>query len=107
MQVKYKNLSEQEFRVIKALGQTHKVSEVTRITGRSYPVVKRVQSVENYDEYRKDFRKPGPKPVKKDTPYMDQMIGLLTEIRDELRGYNARIDARLYEETNKKKRSWF
>jgi len=104
MQVKYKNLSEQEFRVIKALGQTHKVSEVTRITGSSYPVVKRVQSVENYDEYRKDFRKPGPKPVKKDTPYMDQMIGLLTEIRDEMKKYNDKTDAKL-EKANK--RRWF
>lgn len=38
---------------------------------------------------------------------MDQMLGLLTEIRDELRNHNIRIDARIYEETNKKKRSWF
>jgi len=104
MQTKYKNLTEQEFRVIRALTDNHKTSEVIRITGCSYPVVKRVQSVENYDEYRKDFRKPGPKPVKKDTPYMDQMIGLLTEIRDEMKKYNDKTDAKL-EKANK--RRWF
>lgn len=106
MQTKNKRLTEQEFRVIRALTDNHKTSEVIRITGRSYPVVKRVQSVENFDEYSKDFRKPGPKP-KKQAPYMDQMLELLTEIRDELRNHNIRIDARIYEETNKKKRSWF
>ncbi len=106
MQTKNKRLTEQEFRVIRALTDNHKTAEVTRITGRSYPVVKRVQTVENFDEYSKDFRKPGPKP-KTQAPYMDQMLELLTEIRDELRNHNIRIDARIYEETNKKKRSWF
>lgn len=103
MQTKYKNLTEQELRVIRALTDTHKTAEVSRITGRSYPVVKRVQSVENFDEYRKDFRKPGPKP-KTQTPYMDQMIQLLTEIRDEMKKYNDKTDAKL-EKTSK--RRWF
>lgn len=103
MHTKYKNLTEQEFRVIRALTSTHKTAEVARITGRSYPLVKWVQSVENFDEYRN--RKQDV--VEKEVPYMDQMLGLLTEIRDELRNHNIRIDARIYEETNKKKRSWF
>jgi len=103
MQTKYKNLTEQEFRVIRALTDNHKTSEVIRITGRSYPVVKRVQSVENFDEYRKDFRKPGPKPKTK-APYMDQMITLLTEIRDEMKKYNDKTDAKLEKAS---KRRWF
>ena len=93
MQTKYKNVTEQEFRVIRALAQTHKTAEVARITGRSYPVVKRAQSVENFDEYRS--HKPA-KPVKSEAPYMDQMIVLLTEIRDELKRANAA-----------KKKGWF
>lgn len=40
MHTKYKNLTEQEFRVIRALTSTHKTAEVARITGRSYPLVK-------------------------------------------------------------------
>lgn len=100
MHTKYKNLTEQEFRVIRALTATHKTAEVARITGRSYPLVKRVQSVENFDEYRN--RKQDV--AEKEVPYMDQMIQLLTEIRDEMKKYNDKTDAKLEKAS---KRRWF